>query len=74
MQMEAESPEVEMSIDEVSRLVDVWVNDVKEASEVEEDEEGMSIMQEAWDDVHWGGITHRGGEGSQEGGDQLYDK
>ena len=40
--MEAESPEVEMSIDEVSRLVDVWVNEVKEA---EEDEEGMIIMQ-----------------------------
>ena len=43
-----------MSIDEVSRLVEVYAHEVKEAGEVEEDEEGASIMQEAWNDVHGG--------------------
>ena len=54
MQMEVESPEVEMSIDEVSRLIEVWVNEVSNAGEGEEYEENMQIMQEAWDDVHGG--------------------
>ena len=47
VQMEVEGAEVEMSIaadSEVSRLVEVWVSEVKEAGEVEEDEEGMSIL------------------------------
>ena len=52
--MEVEDPGEEMSVDEVSRLVEAWANEVKDAGEVEEDEEGMGMMQEAWDDVPGG--------------------
>ncbi len=54
VQMEVEVPGEEMCVDEVSRLVEVWVHEVQEAGEVEEDEEGMQILQEVWDDVHGG--------------------
>ena len=43
-----------MLVDEASRLIEVWVNEVWDAGEGEEDEENMQIMQEAWDDVHGG--------------------
>ena len=43
-----------MSVDEFSRLVEVWVNEVWHAGEGGEDEENMQIMEEAWDDVHGG--------------------
>ena len=46
--------EDKMSVDEVSRLIEVWVNEVGDAGEGEEDEENMQIMQEAWDDVNGG--------------------
>ena len=46
-----------MSLDEVSRLIEAWVNEVSNAGEGEEEEEHIQIMQEAWDDVHGGGIT-----------------
>ncbi len=39
----------EMSMDEVSRLIEVCVNEVGEAGEGEEEEKNMQIMQEAWD-------------------------
>ena len=54
VQMEVEVLGEKMSVDEVSRLVEVWVNEVKDAGEVEEDEEGMHSLQEAWGDVHGG--------------------
>ena len=43
-----------MSADEVSRLIEVWVHEVGNAGEGEEDEKSMQIMQEAWDDVNAG--------------------
>ena len=49
-----EVPDAEMNINEVSRLVGIWVNEVGEAGEGEEDEENMKLMQEAWDDVNGG--------------------
>ena len=39
-------------MDEVSRLVEVWVNEVWDAGGWEEDEKHMQIVQEVWDDVH----------------------
>ncbi len=47
-------PDAEMSIDEVARLVGIWVNEVEQSGEGNEDEENMGIMQEAWDDVNGG--------------------
>ena len=46
--------EDKMSVDEVSRLIEVWVNEVGNTGEGEEDEESMQILQEAWDDVDGG--------------------
>ncbi len=51
--------EDKMSVDEVSRLIEVWVNEFSNAGEGGEYEENMQIMQEAWDDVH-GGELHIG--------------
>ena len=42
------------NINEVSRLVNIWVNEIGGAGEGEEDEENMQLMQEAWDDVNGG--------------------
>ena len=47
-------PDAEMSIDEVARLVGIWVNEVEQSGEGNADEENMGIMQEAWDDVNGG--------------------
>ena len=46
--------EDEMSVDEISRLVEVWVNEVGDAGEVEVEKQNMQITQEAWDDVNGG--------------------
>ena len=54
LQIEVEVPEEEMSVDEASKPVELWVNEVRDAGGVEEDEEGMQIQQEALDDVHGG--------------------
>ena len=56
-----------MSVDEVSRLIEVWVNEVGNPGEGEEAEESMQIMQEAWDDVNgrnylWEKLRPRGGK------------
>ena len=48
-----EVPDSEMNINEVARLVGIWINEVEEAGEGDEDEENMG-MQEAWDDVNGG--------------------
>ena len=49
-----EMPDEEMNISQVSRLVGIWVNEVEQAGEGDEDEENMGIMMEAWDDVNGG--------------------
>jgi len=49
-----EVPDEEMNISQVSRLVGIWVNEVEQAGEGDEDEENMGIMMEAWDDVNGG--------------------
>jgi len=48
--------EDKMSVDEVSRLIEVWVNEVGDAGEGEEDKKIMRIIPEAWDEIH-GRIT-----------------
>ena len=53
--MTSPAGEDKMSVDEVSRLVEVWVNEVGDAGEGGEDEKNMEIMQEVWDDVNGGG-------------------
>ena len=49
-----EVPDSEMNINEVARLVGIWVNEVEESGEGDEDEENMGIMHKAWDDVNGG--------------------
>ena len=51
--------EDKMSVDEVSRLVEVWVNELGEAGEGKEEKKNMQIMQEAWDDVNGGELPMR---------------
>ena len=54
-----EVPDSEMNISEVARLVIIWVNDIEESGNGDEDEENMGIMQEAWDDVNGGELPMR---------------
>ena len=61
-------PDAEMSIDEVARLVGIWVNEVEQSGEGNEDEENMGIMQEAWDDVNGGGIAYERSKKGKRGG------
>ena len=54
-----EVPDAEMNINEVARLVGIWVDEVEESGEGDEDEENIGIMQEAWDDVNGGELSMR---------------
>ena len=68
-----EVPDSEMNINEVARLVSIWVNEIEESGEGDEDEENMGIMQEAWDDVN-GGTAYERSKKGQGGGDWVYGK
>ncbi len=54
--MTSPAGEGKMSVDELPRSIEVWVNEVGDAGEEEEDEKNMQIMQEAGDDVHGGDL------------------
>ena len=64
-----EVPDEEMNIRQVSRLVGIWVHEVEQAGEGDEDEENMGIMMEAWDDVNGGGTAYGRSEKGKRGGD-----
>ena len=62
-------PDSEMNINEVARLVGIWVNEVEESGEGDEDEENVGIMHEAWDDVNEGELSMK--EIKSQGGRRL---
>ena len=66
---QTEVPDSEMNINEVARLVGIWVNEAEESGEGNEDEEYMGIMQEAWDDVNGGEL--RLGEVKKARGEEI---